>query len=423
MQSKNKVGVLLNNISFKLFPLGILLSTCTKLRIGGLPVGIGEIVLIVSTLLSIILYLKGKQNFVSINIKIFIAFWLLSFAILVVGIFFGYNIVPKYAFEDTFHDLFSYIFTSLVIIINWTVNVTNFDNTERILRLYLFYIYIYFLLISIAFFNSEKSLFGINFSYENFRMSGLSENPNQLACFIEIIPFLIIYQWTFEKNIMIKFYLVSFFILSIFVGISTISDGLVLAWSVAGGSCMGLWYLNISPKKTQSNLIKSLTYLLKYVIIPSLVILVISVLLLNAFQFANDVYDDGDQGSERIGRWKNGLKAIKSSPLFGFGPGSFSGQTNPFEKEEAHNSLIDWTLSTGILGLLLFICMMMFYFVQLFRNRILFCASLGLTIYIMFGYFLRHPFFWFHIILLVELAIYHKKRFLKLSEFKLLQTV
>ena len=407
----------LNRINIFGFPLGILLSTCTKLRIEGLSIGIGEIILSIVTIISLVsIIFWGSEKKFPKNIELFYYFWFFSFILMAIGAFFGFNLIQDYVFEDSLHDLFSYIFTSIVITISWGVNVNTFNNTKKMVNIYLFYIFLYFILILTAILSPDYTLFGTDFSFGGIRISGLSENPNQLACFCEIVPFLIVYQWKFQSKLKYRIYLFLFLFLTIFIGFSTLSDGLILSWSVAGGSCIVLWYLGITPLKKQSNFMKSLIYVLKFFVIPTTVIFIVSFVLLNTLQFANDVFDDGGQGSDRISRWENGIKAVKISPIFGFGAGSYSGETRPFEKEEAHNSLIDWTLSTGIVGLLLFLGIMMLYFKQLFYNRFLFCAAFGLLTYIMFGYFLRHPFFWFNIILLVQLAANQKKDFISRSQ-------
>ena len=401
----------LSRINIFGFPLGILLSTCTKLRFGGLYVGIGELVLSIVTFSTIILMILRKENEkFSKNIKLFYLFWIASFLSMIIGVVMGYNLVPNYVFEESLHDFFAYLFTCIIITINWGGNINSFERLKSIVRSYLVFIFLYFTLILIAITKSNFTLFGIDFSYFNIRVSGLSENPNQLACFCIVIPFLIIYQLQNENKVFNKLNLWVLFLLTVLIGIATLSDALMLSWGVAGLLSIVIWYLKFNPIKFKSNFVKTSIFFIKYAAIPVVFTVITGIFMYNALEYADDVYDDGGQGSDRTERWQNGLKAIKLSPFFGFGPGSYSGPSMPFEKEEAHNSLIDWALSTGVVGLLFFMILMSIYFIKLYTNRILFCGILSICIFVMFGYFLRHPFFWFNIILFVELSDYHRRK-------------
>jgi O-antigen ligase len=118
------------------------------------------------------------------------------------------------------------------------------------------------------------------------------------------------------------------------------------------------------------------------------------------------MYEEGDQGEGRVVRWTNGIRAMMHSPLVGFGPGSYSGEFGPFESKEAHNSLVDWGASTGMLGIALHLSLFAWCLLRCLRagQLILFAMLTALAGASMFGYFLRQPIYWMLLVLAVMLS-------------------
>jgi O-antigen ligase len=71
-------------------------------------------------------------------------------------------------------------------------------------------------------------------------------------------------------------------------------------------------------------------------------------------EIVSDIYGDDVSNSlvsDLILYWQNALIAFTYSPIVGLVPSSYSGAI-PFGKEDAHNSYIDWIVSTGSIGII-----------------------------------------------------------------------
>jgi len=114
--------------------------------------------------------------------------------------------------------------------------------------------------------------------------------------------------------------------------------------------------------------------------------------------FSERIYDSvtlGNQDTDRILLWSNGLAAWLERPFFGNGIGAWSGASGPFGGIEAHNSFIDWMSMTGILGGLLYATLLMKIFrFPLRKEPVRYGIFFGLLLYISFGFFFRNPIYW-----------------------------
>lgn len=394
----------LGNLNTILFPLGIVASTFTKLRVPGLPIGVGELVMVLSFLVSILQLIMGQVLLVSKNFGRMLIFWVITFLNLSVGIFWGDATIRFYGIESYGHDLSAYLFTFLTSSFFWLTNMQGHNQFKRVLKNYLLVIFIYFSLCCIALTQPKFVLIGFDFAYQLFRFSGLSENPNQLACFCVGFPFMLLYAWPLFSTPWLKVVRVILLIEMLLVGVATLSDALVLSWVASLSFLLFRWFIDYQPLLHLNSFTKAFGLLFKNFITPLVIVFAIVVFSFQALNYADDVYNEGSQGSDRVLHWRLGIEGIKMSPLFGFGPGSYSGFTRPFEGEEAHNSFIDFTLSTGLIGLIVLCTMLTLFFKILWTNKFLFAAGISMLIYIMFGFFLRQPFFWFNLLLIVELA-------------------
>ncbi len=110
---------------------------------------------------------------------------------------------------------------------------------------------------------------------------------------------------------------------------------------------------------------------------------------------ASIYYGDDDHGSVRILLWQNGLRALAESNMLGFGPGSFSGMTGPFEKMESHNSFIDLATNIGLGGaILVLLSMVIVLYRAYFITPIVFAFVGMLFTFMLFHHVLRHFIFW-----------------------------
>lgn len=103
----------------------------------------------------------------------------------------------------------------------------------------------------------------------------------------------------------------------------------------------------------------------------------------------------GDQDSDRIMLWNNGIAAWLERPFLGNGIGAWSGASGPFGGIEAHNSFIDWVSITGILGGALYVvCLLKIFRFSIWKEPVRYGLFFGVMLYVSFGFFFRNPIYW-----------------------------
>jgi O-antigen ligase len=385
------------NLFELLLTWGTVLTTATQLRPKSLPIGIGEGMLAL-WMIAIVLKIINSRNYpINPICKIFSLFWLVAIVCLILGFFiaayldvvsidFTYNTVAL-----GFACLFSITFSL------YLVEVKNFNK----LVIWLISFAVISQLIILLF---PSLLPGVQPWYGGIRFAGWSKNPNQVAILLCIMPFFLLHLFSHgTKNKLTKFWCVFLTIISIIIGILTDSDALKNSWLSGLGILMLLksntWIANLfsNNKIPLHRLIYTNIFRLFFV----LFILMNIFLSLHQEQvIISDVYNKDSQGNIRFILWVNGLIAISYSPLFGLGPGFFSGISGPFFDFEAHNTFIDWTASSGIIGLVSYLGLLAWIAWNAWKRQllILFSAVISLVGFSSFHYVLRQPIFWFYLL-------------------------
>jgi O-antigen ligase len=151
---------------------------------------------------------------------------------------------------------------------------------------------------------------------------------------------------------------------------------------------------------------------LRYLVVPIATMMLLAVFGVQICHRVEDkmiaIYDVGSQGSMRIALWRHGIEAMIESPLIGLGPGFYSGVAAPFAGAEAHNSLIDWSASVGLVGLTAYLLLAGWLFAGLWRSgdAALVAAFVSLFTISLFHYTFRHPVFWFVLVFLAGRTAY-----------------
>lgn len=103
-----------------------------------------------------------------------------------------------------------------------------------------------------------------------------------------------------------------------------------------------------------------------------------------------------NQVDTRLRLYTNGLRAWLDRPIMGHGVQMVSGLTGPYEKNEAHNTLIDWLTFSGVIGLIPLVVWSLLLTAYAWRRRnfLGIAGILALAIFAQFGLYVRHPLFW-----------------------------
>jgi O-antigen ligase len=237
------------------------------------------------------------------------------------------------------------------------------------------------------------------------RFRGWAENPNQLAMFMHPMPFLGWYLLQRTHGLLRRLPYFLAIIVCMVVGLATDSDALKVAWVGAPG-VIAMWAWCRLVVNGRGN---SLHVAIAYFLVPAVVVIFAiglgTQIESGLEEIANQVYEKGDRGQIGMVLLMNGLEAISHSPLVGWGPGSYSGLDRPFDSREAHNTFVDWGMNTGGLGMMLYLGLLFWCTVRAIRSGSpwllgALVATLGDSL---FGYSLRHPFFWLVLVLVAVL--------------------
>ncbi len=229
------------------------------------------------------------------------------------------------------------------------------------------------------------SIFVFNLNAGEVRFRGGAKNPNQLLFYASTLSLLLVIHHK-KKSLVI-------FPSVIFIMLKTKSDAYGLSLAIMAGVFIYLELL-FFLKKT-SLLIKILTNIL--ILTPTLLTIV--------YFYSEEILDiwlSADEGDARRSLMWNGLLASLQSPLFGWGSGSFSGISFPFQGSEAHNTFLDLSMSFGFLfPILIYVIFFSTLLKSIKDNDYLVSAFIvGFIISGLFHFSGRHFAFW------IEIAVF-----------------
>ncbi len=362
------------------FLIGIFLTISNQLRFFNLPIGVGELIILISTLLFFTYNIKTfSVNYIKHNLLLF--FWIIYFILLL----FGYSISQYFGLESNLdyilHDIFAYIFIFMIVLLFF--HFLKILGREKIL--YYFEVIIYFSVLFYLFIFLFALLFPefeLNFRYPLLvRSIGLSNNPNQPALYFSVIPFLWIYFVLKYKYYDIKFNIL-FFLLILLITYSFKSDSNFLGYVGSICICLILYFFE-----------KAKIYIKLFLIILILIILIICIINFNEIAYKLD----GESYHGRLELILNAFYHFDKIVYFGFGPGPHSFQSYDNNLWEVHNNFIDVFTQVGILGVILFLYINFYIAKGLFKNKeyILFMGFISLVIFTNFHFTFRQPIFWF----------------------------
>jgi O-antigen ligase len=381
-----------------LFGFGIFLTIATALRIPNWPVGPGEILLGIWMIWAMAAVMLKGRPVLTPSICPFLVFWCVLPVVYMVGWVNGLRL-GLWDPTSGVHDFGAVMFVCGLILLYGLLP----EIESRTLSALLVYLISCLIIMAIIYIFSllgdgwEASRFWM----DNRRFLGLSKNPNQLALGLAVVPFWGMFMARRSRSTLSQIAYVMIIGTALFLGWETKSDALLLSWALAAFVLLALGYWKASTKR-EMGWWRGVT--LK-VAVPFGGVFLMVVLALGLYSNLSEIGQyyyskEMGQGSTRLALWGNGLLVFQEFPLVGIGPGAYGGYMQPFEGVEAHNTLIDLGVSTGILGTSFYVLLLIYLFFHIWRsgNAVLFAGLLALTVFSMFHFVLRHPVYWFFLL-------------------------
>ena len=355
--------------------LGLGLGYLTSLRFTDL-IGVPEILILISILF---LFMKNNQVFFLYNrnfenfIKIYILLALfvqLPVMTLTTSIITDYNSDPLYILSFIMGGMLTFL------LIN-AVQFREFDFSK--VTLFFFFSFVISNLITFIFFPSLTEIY---------RYEGGADNPNQLMFYASSLTLLLLIYH--KKLSIIGIPIV------IWIVLQTKSDAYFFTLYMTILFYF-LFILFFHSKHKFS--IRVIFFLICFIILSFIVINIYADQLL-------EIWFQADEGGRRIMLMLNGFEVVKSSPIVGWGAGSFSGYL-PFGKFEAHSTPIDLAMQLGLIFPIILYCIMFVAMFKRLKEKEYLVAAfiLGFIASGFFHYTARHFTFW------VELSIFYSYAF------------
>jgi hypothetical protein len=358
-----------------LLGIGLGLGYLTSLRFIG-KIGLSEILVLISIIILLsknykvfFIYKRNLENYIKIYILLAL-FIQLPVLTLTTSIITDYNSDPKY--------IISFIMGAVLAFLLSNASQFNNFNFSR-LTLFFFYAFVGTNLISFIFFPSLT---------EVYRYAGAAKNPNQLMFYASSLTLLLL---IYNKKLSIIGIPVVIWIVS-----KTQSDAYFFTlYMTILFYFLFIFFFHSKHKFS----IKVIFFLICFTVLSFIIINTYSEELL-------EIWFAADEGGGRIMLMLNGMDVIKSSPIVGWGAGSFSGFV-PFGRAEAHSTPIDLGMQLGIVfPIILYGIMFVAMFKKLKDKEYLVAAFiLGFIFSGFFHYTARHFTFW------VELSIFYSYAF------------
>lgn len=362
--------------------LGLGLGYMTSLRFAG-PVGISELLILFSLILLFqnhgwSLFRYDLSNPAGI-IKIYMlsaVFLLLPLMTMVTMLFAGFKTAPEYIIS--FMMGISLAFLLVEALKHKRINMAN-------VVLWFAFAYILTNLLTIFFFPS---------ALESARYTGTAKNPNQLMFYATSLSMLlVIYRpklsfvlvpivlWITMKSGSDAYLLTLFVTLAVYLMIV-----LLFSWRFSFG--VGLLFSVLVGL--------ALVYFILTNYMDELVLLWLA----------------ADEGNSRTSLMIHAWEVSLTSPILGYGAGSFSGYEKAFLSSEAHNTFLDFSMQFGII----FSAIIYYVFFAFLFNRIkngYYIQAAFVAAFIVSGLFHftgRHFFFWVEFAIFYYYIFYHEKK-------------
>lgn len=395
-----------------LLALGLVLGTASQLRLPGVPLGIGEVCLVVWLGLASLHVLTSSKICNPTALLWLLAFWAFFIFIQSFGAFLALLRPEIIDPELVVHDIFAYLLVAAV-----TCLVAATMRPEGTLRQSLWFLIGFWIIAMAAQLALGWGYFSISsvnpWYWDRFR--GWSENPNQLAIYCAVLTPLSLHMALTAKRfgrLVAGLSCIATFV----VGRLTKSDTFLISMSL---SIPLFTALRLRSWLTSTEHRRRLRFAAAAIAMIAIVPLSLS-LLPYGVATANDVEglaasmmkDRGGEATKatanlRLSLWQDALHAGLESGSLGLGPGPHLEKPTGITDKgvplpvEAHSTLLDVFTQGGLLGVLAIFSLLAGTLMLLLRARLDALAVLifALAIFSISHFILRHPTVWFAVTL------------------------
>lgn len=383
------------SVSVVIFSIGLVLTMATQLRVAGLPLGPGEALLAAWTVASWLVILRRKHVRMPPDLMPFVWFFALVVVLLVLSVF--YQILRLgVLYDNAVRGTIAFVFVAMLIV------TFGFLQPSRA------YVLGCLKLVTLGLTLSLSGLMAANLFMNSIgpidlsngvRFFGWANNPNQIGMALTPLPFVCLFLLREAKSALSRLVWLGALSLALWVGFATQSDALRIAWMVGGLLLLLITLLRRIVGRAYP------TYAVVNVFAVAVLALLV-LILLPAGEFLFDKIAAGDGGGHRFDLWREAGARLLDSPFVGLGPGAKELDVDYRAFGEAHNSYIDFALTTGALGSLGAISLVVSLMLRpsLIARPTLWAGFMGLQFFTMFHYVFRHPLFSFYLVLMAAFA-------------------
>ena len=394
-------------MSNALLAFGIVLTTASQLRLPGVPLGVGEICLVLWLGLILMRQLTGGRVFNERAFLLVGLFWALFAFAMSVGTCVAL-LSNELDLDTMLHDAIAYLLVAAI-----TCSIAATMEADRALRQTLWLLLAFWNVALVLQISAGWGLIGLPsvdpWYWDRFR--GWSENPNQLALNCAVLTPLSLHLALSSKGLGRVAGLFSC-LLSIIVGRLTKSDTFLIAMTAVTGLFL---ILRVRSWLSSPEHRYSLRFAIAVLVVVAIVPLSLS-LTPYAVATATNVEslaigltkDHGGEATKatanlRLQLWGDALRSGLETGSLGLGPGPHLERPNVINRHalptpfEAHSTLLDVFTQGGLLGVIAVCSLFAGTFLLMLRARLdaLVALTAALAIFSISHFVLRQPIVWF----------------------------
>jgi O-antigen ligase len=381
------------------FGIGLALASATQLRLPGIPAGVGEAMLGAWALAAALRLLVRPRVSTGALPRVLLVFWAVATAALAAGR--AVAVARGYApAGGALHDTAAFAFVAAVVLL-FTATAGLGERAPRAFGWMAAALVPPLALLALL--GDAAAPLPVE-PWHRTRFQGWAGNPNQLALALVLVPFAGLAASRAHPRRGMRALVAACAAGAVPLGLLTRSDALHAAWAAGAAAALAVAWLRLAGARHPR------ARWVARVAVPAALVVGVAVWgpaaarTLRARALAT--YHQEDAGTVRVDLLRHAAHAWARSPVVGLGPGAHSGYLGPFQREEAHNTFLDWAASTGVVGAAALAALLAWAAAGVLRARdpLLAGGLAALAAFASFHYVLRQPVFWAGLVTLVALA-------------------